>query len=609
MRPRLLLILSALALAACPDPVDGDGDGVPVDEDCDDSDPDVSPEADEVCNGVDDDCDGTVDNGLEFRDFHPDVDLDTYGDVDADPLSSCEEAVDGMVADGTDCDDEDAAVHPGAVELCNDVDDDCNGLVDDEVEFQDWYPDLDGDTYGDADAQPVNACAPPTDDHVVDHTDCDDTNADIHPGADEIPGDGIDQDCTDLDAGTCFEDLDEDGHGTEVVVVSPTGDCSEPGYSLLDDDCDDTDASIFPGATDVVGDGIDQDCSGADTVICFVDADEDTYGSSIVTTSTTGDCTAVGLSDNDLDCDDNDPNEFPGQIWYEDFDNDTFGNLLAAQVACEQPFGYVLDDTDCDDQLDTISPAEVEVCDGVDNDCMNGIDDGFNDLDNDGIADCVDNDADGDGETNATDCDDTEATVCSACPEICGDNLDNDCDPATTCFDMSYTDGNGTVVTTTIEPYVLNQGFVAWYSYGNPAGSSSNTGFEVADRVVEMLVVDPTNGKTAIVMMSDLPNDPTGGSLVAELSGFTNAAVAFLDDPSENSHTQLDPTTGLGTFTFNWAPCCDDGFVITDMDPLACFTVEMTSSSQVNGLTTYDNATRIDIPGSVNQPLTFCEGY
>ncbi len=554
MRPRLLLLLPILALTACPDPIDGDddddaGEEVPVD-----------------------------------------------GDGDGVPEED-------------DCDDTDPDVFPGAEEICNDIDDDCNGEVDDGLEFLDWYPDVDEDTFGDEAAEPVSACARPSDGHVTDGTDCDDTDPSIFPGAEDLPGDGIDQDCTGLDAGTCFEDLDEDGHGSTTVVVNPSGDCEDVGFSLVDDDCDDTDPSIFPGATDVVGDGIDQDCSGEDTVICYVDADGDTFGSSIVTTSPDGECTAQGLSDNDLDCDDDDPDEFPGQVWYEDFDNDTYGNLLVAQIACEQPAGFVLDDSDCDDVLDTVNPAGVEVCDGLDNDCLNGVDDGFADLDVDGIADCVDDDDDGDGETDATDCDDTEATVCTTCPEICGDGLDNDCDPVTTCFDMSYTDAGGNVVSTSVEPLLLTQGFVSWYSYGNPAGSSSNTGYEVADRVVEMLVVDPNNGKVAVVMMSDLPNDGDGGSLTVDLSGFTNAQIAFIDDPGENSFNDLNSTTGLGTLTYAWAPCCNDGFVITDLDPFACVTIEMTASTGVVGLTTYDGTTRVDIPGSVNQPLTFCEGF
>ncbi len=86
---------------------DADGDGFDDTEDCDDSDPDVFPGAIEVCNDIDDDCDGVADNGLVFYDYWPDDDGDGYGDADADPISSCEEEISGYALDDSDCDDDD----------------------------------------------------------------------------------------------------------------------------------------------------------------------------------------------------------------------------------------------------------------------------------------------------------------------------------------------------------------------------------------------------------------------------------------------------------------------------------------------------------------------
>jgi len=157
--------------------VDGDGyDSVEAEgDDCDDDDAASHPDANETAyDGVDQDCDG--------------VDLT---DVDGDGYDSVE--VDG----GTDCDDEDADANPDATEVCDSIDNDCDGLVDDDdpgvTGRTMWYADSDGDSYGDASVQSP-ACDPPSG-YVEDDSDCDDSDASINPGATEITGDGIDQDC------------------------------------------------------------------------------------------------------------------------------------------------------------------------------------------------------------------------------------------------------------------------------------------------------------------------------------------------------------------------------------------------------------------------------
>ena len=115
-------------------PADLDDDGYPDPEDCDDTDPEVHPDATEVCNGIDDDCDGDVDDDDDSLDptstsaWHDDADADGYGDP-ATERTSCEPALDS-VADGTDCDDGDPAVHPDAEETCDGLDEDCDGQVD-----------------------------------------------------------------------------------------------------------------------------------------------------------------------------------------------------------------------------------------------------------------------------------------------------------------------------------------------------------------------------------------------------------------------------------------------------------------------------------------------
>ena len=106
----------------------------------------------------------------------------------------------------------------------------------------------------------------------------DDADASIYPEAEEVPYDGIDQDCDGADLLTCFVDDDGDGFGTTETTLPADGDCDDPGESPFATDCDDLDETIFPGAPETADDGIDQDCNGTDTITCYVDADRDGFG-------------------------------------------------------------------------------------------------------------------------------------------------------------------------------------------------------------------------------------------------------------------------------------------------------------------------------------------
>jgi len=123
----LLLVLPLMGIAACND---ADGDGHPSTTDCDDTDPEVHPGQTEACNGIDDNCDGVIDEGFTTL-YYPDQDGDLYGDASA-PVQSCD-APSGMVTEGGDCDDSSAAIHPGATEVVNGLDDDCDGVTDETV--------------------------------------------------------------------------------------------------------------------------------------------------------------------------------------------------------------------------------------------------------------------------------------------------------------------------------------------------------------------------------------------------------------------------------------------------------------------------------------------
>jgi len=241
---------------------DADGDGYTSDVDCDDENPDRfpgNPEAPNTCTGVDPPkCDDGVDQDCDGQDAI----CVTDKDCDESPVPH-------------DCNDDVSSIHPGAPELCgNGVDDNCNGEVD-----EGCVPcDLDGDGFERFDAEA--GCAPP-----VGETDCVDTDSGISPGVTSDCGgdegapvcaargmcDGRDNDCDGLvDEGCPDPTCDNDGDG--FMRDDPAAGCNPPPGAA---DCTDADASFYPGAPDVCGDGLLQNCN-ADTP-CSNDQDGDGY--------------------------------------------------------------------------------------------------------------------------------------------------------------------------------------------------------------------------------------------------------------------------------------------------------------------------------------------
>jgi hypothetical protein len=168
--------------------VDADSDGYTSEEDCNDSDATISPSALELCDGIDNDCNGEIDEGVTGEWFQ-DLDGDGFGnpDVVEDACSSPE----GYVAFGSDCDDTEAEAWPGNTEICDEVDNDCNGEVDEDLALT-WYIDADNDGYGLED-ETVEACAMPEGTSDV-SGDCNDDEAAVSPNATEVC-DGLDNDC------------------------------------------------------------------------------------------------------------------------------------------------------------------------------------------------------------------------------------------------------------------------------------------------------------------------------------------------------------------------------------------------------------------------------
>jgi hypothetical protein len=169
--------------------LDLDADGFTADAgDCDDEDASIHPDADEICDGIDQDCDLEIDEDpVDAPTFYRDADEDGYGTATA-TKRVCDASA-GYVADNTDCDDAAVGVHPGAEEECDAVDNDCDGTVDLNTT---WYVDADGDGFG-VDSTAVVACDAP-DGMVAEPADCDDTTPLVYPGAPELC-DGAPNDC------------------------------------------------------------------------------------------------------------------------------------------------------------------------------------------------------------------------------------------------------------------------------------------------------------------------------------------------------------------------------------------------------------------------------
>ena len=396
---------------------DADGDGYAACVECDDAEATVNPGAHELCNGVDDDCDGVIDpdTAIDTVLWYEDADTDTFGNAAVSMLSCSNPA--GYVSDSTDCDDTNAAVYPAAPEYCNSLDDDCDGVVDPTTSLDaiTWYADSDTDTYGD----PLNstpACTVPAG-FVADNTDCDDTVASTYPGATEFCN-GVDDDCDTVidpdsayDVLTWYADGDSDTYGNAAVVDS---DCSQPaGYVADDTDCNDARADVNPGATeicdaantdedcDLLADDADPSTDVSTMTSYYADSDGDTYGNSAavvtqcetlagyVADNTDCDDTRSGVHpgaseycdalDDDEDCDgladDDDPSVSAATLdtWYEDGDSDTYGSTVSVK-ACDLPAGYSGATGDCDDASSAVNPSATEVCDSIDNDCDGTVD-------------------------------------------------------------------------------------------------------------------------------------------------------------------------------------------------------------------------------------------
>ena len=249
----------------------------PFNGDCDDLNLNVHPGQTDICDGIDNDCDGDIDEDDTPEYYYKDQDGDGYGNLDS-LVISCS-PIFGYVLNGDDCNDSNNEVYPFAFDKCDSLDNDCDGFIDEDEMPRKWYLDRDGDGYGDTSIT-VFACSPPTG-FVPDSLDCNDDDPEVNPAAVEIC-DGIDNNCNGLIDGDdptidrdglyiYFIDNDNDGFGNpEDTIYS----CFEmDGHSTNNLDCDDNNPFINPEADEIEGNGIDENCDGVDVITSLMEID------------------------------------------------------------------------------------------------------------------------------------------------------------------------------------------------------------------------------------------------------------------------------------------------------------------------------------------------
>jgi len=409
--------------ALCSGLTDNDGDGSFPPFDCDDNDASVFPGAQEVCDGLDNDCDGTVDE-LTFT-YYTDADGDGYGVSGTGVQGDCDQPPNTATQSG-DCDDANGTVYPGALELCDGLDNDCNGEVDDNA-GELYFTDADGDGYG-LPTSAVYSCAPISGAVLV-GGDCDDTDAAINPGAAD-PCDALDQDCSGGPFPTTwYLDADGDGFGNEF---ESTSDCSQPiGYVNNSSDCDDANDLVFPGS------GCGQCGQGEQAWVATHELD---LLNAIA--QCTGDCSGSGDPDCFHTClqDQGVPLSAVCLSCVDDYrtcvqtncanfclQNPELCGVCGLLTGCVADLGACLGQidldgdgawagSDCDDTNANVSPFAQEVCDGLDNDCDGLVDEGFQqqyaDNDGDGYGDLLQPlPCDTPGVANAGDCNDNDPNI------------------------------------------------------------------------------------------------------------------------------------------------------------------------------------------------------
>lgn len=268
--------------------IDEDQDGAFQQDDCDDANALVYPGAPEICDGIDNNCNGVVDEGIPIMIYFRDEDGDGFGNAML-AIDTCTLAPPaGYVANGADCDDSDSTINPTDSEDCVPIADNCGP----DLLITRFFQDKDLDNFGDP-AVFMDTClmAPPMG-YVTNDLDCDDNDDQRHPAAIEIC-DGVDNNCDgavdeNLIWTNYYLDSDGDGFGNPTIVISSCLSSPPAGYVRDQQDCDDSNANIYPTATDEADNGIDEDCSGSDLLLAYKIYPNPTTGEVTVHIQTTG---------------------------------------------------------------------------------------------------------------------------------------------------------------------------------------------------------------------------------------------------------------------------------------------------------------------------------
>ena len=351
--------------------------GANLNTDCNDAVAAINPGATEICDlaNTDENCNGLADNADATAadsgksNFYADADSDTYTVATATRYCDIVVGYIASVSASIDCNDNNAAINPGATEICDaaNVDENCNGLADNadataaDAGKTNFYADIDNDTYTLASAS--RFCDSVTGYRTAASllTDCDDTNAAVYPGAVEnCANDGVDNNCNGeansdaeaVDSVAYFVDFDADNFGSSVAVAQQS--CVAVVGSVLDHtDCNDASAAVYPGAVEnCANNGVDNNCDGSNLESDAIDrttyyADTDGDGAGDASTATLSCTQAAGYVTVAGDTCTNDANKLapggcgcgtPDTDANADGNPDCYGQIAALTLAADQTY-------------------------------------------------------------------------------------------------------------------------------------------------------------------------------------------------------------------------------------------------------------------------------